>query len=197
MKLPSLHYQCWVDYRWPVYQSWQSLKCEKNYLVSDQFEFDHSLGYFGFVGVKDSPWGSGYFGAAMVLLSHENQGLWLMIGRKGWWLPSLKQGSWECVINYKGIQRLNWLILVWWPQDSISAFCQWCGFLASLDRNLQHALGRFAAEGEVVGMRVNTSSSEFMVLCQIMVDCSLLVGTEFLPPSEGVQVPWSPFHEWW
>lgn len=109
MKLPSLHYQCWVDYRWPVYQSWQSLKCEKNYLVSDQFEFDHSLGYFGFVGVKDSPWGSGYFGAAMVLLSHENQGLWLMIGRKGWWLPSLKQGSWECVINYKGINGLTGL----------------------------------------------------------------------------------------
>lgn len=80
-----------------------------------------------------------------------------------------------------GNHRLNWLILVWWPQDCISAFCQWCGFLASLDRNLQHALRRFAAEGEVVGMRVNTSSSEFMVLCQIMVDCSLLVGTEFLP----------------
>lgn len=33
----------------------------------------------------------------------------------------------------------------------------------------------------MAGMRVSTSSSEFMVLCQIIVDCSLLVGTEFLP----------------
>ena len=38
--------------------------------------------------------------------------------------------------------------------------------LATSDHDLQHALGRFAAECEVVGMRVSTSKSEAMVLCR-------------------------------
>ncbi|KAK0137162.1 Complement C3 [Merluccius polli] len=58
-------------------------------------------------------------------------------------------------------------------------------------RNLQHALGRFAAECQAVGMRVSTSKSEAMVLCRKMVGSELLpqvkefkyLGTLF--PSEG------------
>jgi len=38
--------------------------------------------------------------------------------------------------------------------------------LATSDRDLQHALGRFAAGCEAVGMRVSTSKSEAMVLCR-------------------------------
>jgi len=34
------------------------------------------------------------------------------------------------------------------------------------DRDLQDAQGQFAAECEAVGMRVSTSKSEAMVLCQ-------------------------------
>lgn len=36
------------------------------------------------------------------------------------------------------------------------------------------------SQGCVVGVRVSTSSSEFMLFCQTMVDGSLLVGTELL-----------------
>jgi len=53
--------------------------------------------------------------------------------------------------------------------------------LATSERDLQHALGRFAAECEAVGMRVSTSKSEAMVLCRKMVVCSLRVGNELLP----------------
>lgn len=53
--------------------------------------------------------------------------------------------------------------------------------LASSDRDLQHALERFAAECEAAGMRVSTSKSEAMVLCRKTVDCSLRVGNESLP----------------
>ncbi len=45
--------------------------------------------------------------------------------------------------------------------------------LASLVRDLQQALGQFAAECEAVGMRVSTFKSEAMVLCQKMMDCPL------------------------
>ncbi|KAK3522454.1 hypothetical protein QTP86_011000 [Hemibagrus guttatus] len=54
--------------------------------------------------------------------------------------------------------------------------------LSSLD--LQHALGRFAAECEAAGMRVSTSKSEAMVLDRKKVGCTLQVGREFLPQVE-------------
>ncbi|KAK3512631.1 hypothetical protein QTP70_018762 [Hemibagrus guttatus] len=50
--------------------------------------------------------------------------------------------------------------------------------------DLQHALGRFAAECEVPGMRVSTSKSEAMVLDREKVACTLQVGGEFLPQVE-------------
>ncbi len=56
--------------------------------------------------------------------------------------------------------------------------------LASSHCDLQHAVGQFAAECEVVGMKVSTSKSEAMVLCQKKVDCSLWVGSELLPQVE-------------
>jgi len=56
--------------------------------------------------------------------------------------------------------------------------------LASLGRDLQHALGRFAAESEAVGMRVSTSKSEVTVLCQKTVGLDLQVGSEFLPQAK-------------
>jgi len=49
--------------------------------------------------------------------------------------------------------------------------------LATSDRDLQNALGRFAAECESVGMRVSTSKSE-------TVECSLRVGSELLPQAK-------------
>ena len=52
--------------------------------------------------------------------------------------------------------------------------------LASSDRDLQHALERFAAECESVGMRVSTSKSEAMVLCRKTKDCPLRLGRESL-----------------
>ena len=55
---------------------------------------------------------------------------------------------------------------------------------APSDRDLQHALGRFAAECEAAGMRVSTSKSEAMVLCRKPVDCSLQVGTKCLPQAK-------------
>ncbi|KAK0135127.1 hypothetical protein N1851_029060 [Merluccius polli] len=75
--------------------------------------------------------------------------------------------------------------------------------LDSSDRDLQHfvlwtwrrlttvspppALGRFAAECEVVGMKVSTSKSEAMVLCWKTVECSLRVGSELLPQVKEFQ----------
>ncbi|KAK3569468.1 hypothetical protein QTP86_031437, partial [Hemibagrus guttatus] len=50
--------------------------------------------------------------------------------------------------------------------------------------DLQHALGRFAAECEAAGMRVSTSKSEAMVLDWKKVACTLLVGGEVLPQVE-------------
>lgn len=47
--------------------------------------------------------------------------------------------------------------------------------------DLQHALGWFAAECEGAMMRVCTSKSEAMVLCQKTMNCPLQVGGEFLP----------------
>ncbi len=56
--------------------------------------------------------------------------------------------------------------------------------LASSHCDLQHSLGRFAAECEVVGMKVSTSKFEAMVLCWKKLDCSLWVGGELLPQAE-------------
>ncbi|KAK3508670.1 hypothetical protein QTP70_003319 [Hemibagrus guttatus] len=53
--------------------------------------------------------------------------------------------------------------------------------LAPSSLELQHALGRFAAECEVAGMRVSTSKSEAMVLDRKKVACTLQVGGEVLP----------------
>ncbi|KAK3530619.1 hypothetical protein QTP86_029307, partial [Hemibagrus guttatus] len=56
--------------------------------------------------------------------------------------------------------------------------------LASSSQDLQHALGRFAAECEAAGMRVSTSKSESMVLDQKKLACTLQVGGELLPQVE-------------
>ncbi|CAM4686216.1 unnamed protein product [Leuciscus chuanchicus] len=56
--------------------------------------------------------------------------------------------------------------------------------LAPSDQDLQHALGRFAAECEAAGMRISTSKSEAMVLSRKKVACLLQVGGEFLPQVE-------------
>ncbi|KAK3527962.1 hypothetical protein QTP86_013071 [Hemibagrus guttatus] len=50
--------------------------------------------------------------------------------------------------------------------------------------DLQHALGRFAAECEAAGMRVSTSKSEAMVLDRKKVACTLQIGGEVLPQVE-------------
>ncbi|KAK3569879.1 hypothetical protein QTP86_006755 [Hemibagrus guttatus] len=56
--------------------------------------------------------------------------------------------------------------------------------LAPSSQDLQHALGRFAAECEVAGMRISTSKSEAMVLNRKKVACTLQVGGECLPQVE-------------
>ncbi|KAK3555566.1 hypothetical protein QTP86_022023 [Hemibagrus guttatus] len=56
--------------------------------------------------------------------------------------------------------------------------------LAPSSLDLQHALGRFAAECEAAGMRVSTSKSEAMVLDRKKVACTLQVGGEVLPQVE-------------
>ncbi|KAK3567045.1 hypothetical protein QTP86_009013 [Hemibagrus guttatus] len=59
--------------------------------------------------------------------------------------------------------------------------------LASSGLDLQHALGRFAAECEAAGMRVSTSKSETMVLYRKKVACTLQVGGEVLPQVEELK----------
>ncbi|KAK3533232.1 hypothetical protein QTP70_013661 [Hemibagrus guttatus] len=56
--------------------------------------------------------------------------------------------------------------------------------LAPSSLDLQHALGRFAAECEAARMRVSTSKSEAMVLDRKKVACTLQVGGEVLPQVE-------------
>ena len=56
--------------------------------------------------------------------------------------------------------------------------------LAPSNQDLQHVLGRFAAECEAAGMRINTSKSEAMVLDWKKVACSHRVWGEFLPKVE-------------
>ncbi|KAK3549143.1 hypothetical protein QTP70_033348 [Hemibagrus guttatus] len=56
--------------------------------------------------------------------------------------------------------------------------------LAPSSLDLQHALGRFAAECEAAGMRLSTSKSEAMVLDRKKVACTLQFGGEVLPQVE-------------
>ncbi|KAK3506845.1 hypothetical protein QTP70_029252 [Hemibagrus guttatus] len=56
--------------------------------------------------------------------------------------------------------------------------------LAPSSLDLQHALGRFAAECKAAGLRVSTSKSEDMVLDRKKVACTLQVGGELLPQVE-------------
>ncbi len=53
--------------------------------------------------------------------------------------------------------------------------------LATSDQDLQHALGRFAAECEAAGMRISASKSEAVVLSQKRVASPLQVGGVLLP----------------
>lgn len=176
----SLQYQCRVDYKWAIYKTSKSPTFENQCFVEWSVS-NYSLGYFRFVGITDPPGGSGYFWAAVVSLSNGRQ--WAV--SRG---PIFKTRKLGVCSQLLGNHQLNWLRLVCWPQDCISAFCQRRGFLVPLDHDLQHTLGSFAAEGEVTGMRVSTSSSKFTVLFQLMVDCSLLVGTDMLSQREWVQM---------
>ncbi len=62
--------------------------------------------------------------------------------------------------------------------------------LATSDQDLQHALGRFAAECEAVGMRISASKSEAMVLSRKRVACPLQVGGVLLPQVEEYSSIW-------
>ncbi|KAK3533819.1 hypothetical protein QTP70_031294 [Hemibagrus guttatus] len=75
---------------------------------------------------------------------------------------------------------------VWFGDHRISSliFADDVVLLAPSSLDLQHALGRFAAESEVAGMRVSTSKSEAMVLNRKKVACTLQVGGEVLPQVE-------------
>ncbi|KAK3563871.1 hypothetical protein QTP86_004810 [Hemibagrus guttatus] len=66
--------------------------------------------------------------------------------------------------------------------DSFITQAEWWQGTGGLD--LQHALGSFAAECEVAGMRVSTSKSEAMVFDRKKVACTLQVGGEVLPQVE-------------
>ncbi|KAK3545578.1 hypothetical protein QTP70_008127 [Hemibagrus guttatus] len=67
---------------------------------------------------------------------------------------------------------------VWFGDHRISSliFADDVVLLAPSSLDLQHALGRFAAECEAAGMRVSTSKSEAMVLDRKKVACTLQVG---------------------
>ncbi|KAK3510915.1 hypothetical protein QTP70_025543 [Hemibagrus guttatus] len=65
--------------------------------------------------------------------------------------------------------------------------------LAPSSLDLQHALGCFAAECEVAGMRVSTSKSEAMVLDRKKVACTLQVGGEVVPQVEEFKYLWVLF----
>ncbi|KAK3566533.1 hypothetical protein QTP86_034036 [Hemibagrus guttatus] len=75
---------------------------------------------------------------------------------------------------------------VWFGDHRISSllFADDVVLLAPSSLDLQHALGRFAAECEAAGMMVSTSKSEAIVLDRKKVACTLQVGGEFLPQVE-------------
>ena len=57
---------------------------------------------------------------------------------------------------------------------------------ASSDRDLQHSLGRFAAECEAAGMRFRTSQSEAMVLCRKPV-VQYAAEKQIITPCRGIE----------
>ena len=63
-------------------------------------------------------------------------------------------------------------------------FADYVVVLAPSNQDLQHALARFSAECEAVGMRISTSKSEAMVFSRKRVACPLQVGGECLPQVE-------------
>ncbi|KAK3507428.1 hypothetical protein QTP70_020629 [Hemibagrus guttatus] len=75
---------------------------------------------------------------------------------------------------------------VWFGDHRISSliFADDVVLLAPSSLDLQHALGRFAAECEAAGMRLSSSKSEAMVLDWKKVACTLQVGGELLPQVE-------------
>ena len=129
-------------------------------------------------------------------------------------VPFFKKGDRSVCSNYRGITllRLPWKVYsrvlekeapadwqtsnsgrAMWLQESVRfgdlriaslLFADDVVLLATSDRDLLHALGRFAAECEAFGMRVSTSKSEAMVLCRKTVECSLRVRSELLPQAK-------------
>ena len=75
---------------------------------------------------------------------------------------------------------------VWFRSRWISSllFADDVVLLAPSSQDLQHVLGRFAAECEAAGMRISTSKSEAMVLDRKKVACPLWVWGELLPHVE-------------
>ena len=79
---------------------------------------------------------------------------------------------------------------IWFGSHWISSllFADDVVLLAPSSQDLQHVLGRFAAECEAAGMRISTSKSE--VLDRKKVACSLRVGREFLLQVEEFKHLW-------
>ncbi|KAK3529325.1 hypothetical protein QTP70_029151 [Hemibagrus guttatus] len=123
---------------------------------------------------------------------------------QAWDTSMVLEGSWEfaqpvhmCFVDLeKAFDRVPRGILISRCSQGLEGV--WCGdhrisslifaddvvLLAPSSLDLQHALGRFAAECEAAGMRVSTSKSEVMVLDQKTVACTLQVGGEVLPQVE-------------
>ncbi|KAL0150867.1 hypothetical protein M9458_053786, partial [Cirrhinus mrigala] len=78
---------------------------------------------------------------------------------------------------------------VWFRDHKISSllFADDIVLLASSGLDLQHALGWFAVECDMVGMKISTSKFEAMVLDWKRAACVLQVGGEFLPPVEELK----------
>ncbi|TWW64244.1 hypothetical protein D4764_03G0012520 [Takifugu flavidus] len=69
-------------------------------------------------------------------------------------------------------------------QSLVRIACNDVVLLASLARDLQRSLDRFAAACEAAGMKISTSKSEAMVLNWKKVECLLRVKQEILPQVE-------------
>ncbi|KAK3565056.1 hypothetical protein QTP86_032481, partial [Hemibagrus guttatus] len=106
-------------------------------------------------------------------------------------LQRVLEGSWEfdqpvhmCFVAFCGriSRRSQGLEGVRFGDHRISSliFADDVVLLAPSSLDLQHALGRFAAECEAAGMRVSTSKSEAMVLDRKKVACTLQVVGEVL-----------------
>ncbi|KAI3355662.1 hypothetical protein L3Q82_004257 [Scortum barcoo] len=97
-------------------------------------------------------------------------------------LRRVLEGLWEFA------NQSTCALWIWRRHSTVSlmVFCGECSLndvvlLASSGQDLQHVLGRFAAECEVAGMRISTSKSKAMVLDWKRVACPLRVGGEVLP----------------